>query len=237
MFILLYSLLKNLLFKKYKTPKILSVLKRIVILLIFFTAQFLTPSFGQSKQLYEVPNLKSILKTHKIVAILPVKVSISFKRFPKGYNAADNEVQEKEEGLNMQEGMYTFLLRKADKYTVTFQDVQRTNILLKQTGIFGKLDSLTSDSICKILKVDAVIQASYAYEKTGSEAGAIAKTFVFGFGGSTASGALTLQINNGSDGMLLWRFYKEMQEGAFSSANELMERMMKKVSRNFPYEK
>ena len=35
----------------------------------------------------------------------------------------------------------------------------------------------------------------------------------------------------------LWRFSKTMDETAFSSANQLMERMMKKVSRNFPYEK
>jgi len=46
-----------------------------------------------------------------------------------------------------------------------------------------------------------------------------------------------MQINNGVDGVLLWRFYKEMNEGVFSNANELMERMMRKVARNFPYEK
>ncbi|HVX48630.1 MAG TPA: hypothetical protein VHB48_00680 [Chitinophagaceae bacterium] len=194
-------------------------------------------SFCQSKQIYEAPSYKDVLHTHKTVAILPLTVTISFKKFPKNYNAEDNAKQEREEGLNMQQGMYTFLLRKSSDYYVTFQDVQRTNILLKQAGVFEKLDSITADSICKILKVDGVIQATYAYEKTGSEAGAIAKTVLFGFGGSTGSGALTMQINNGTDGNLLWRFYKEMNEGVFSSANELMERMMRKVARNFPYEK
>jgi hypothetical protein len=137
----------------------------------------------------------------------------------------------------MQQGMYTYLLRKSKDYTVTFQDIQRTNILLKQAGVYDKIDAVTADSLCKILKVDGVIQASYAYEKTGSEAGAIAKTLVFGFAGNTASGSLTMQVNNGQDGALLWRFYKEMNEGAFTSADDLMERMMKKVARNFPYEK
>jgi len=46
-----------------------------------------------------------------------------------------------------------------------------------------------------------------------------------------------MHIYNGSDGNLLWRFFKEMNEGVFSNANEMMERMMRKVSRNFPYEK
>lgn len=100
-----------------------------------------------------------------------------------------------------------------------------------------KLDEILPDSLCKILKVDAIIKCNYSYEKTGSEAGAIAKTVLFGVGGKTASGALTMQIYNGNDGNLLWRFYKEMNEGVLSNANELMERMMRKVSRNFPLRK
>lgn len=210
-------------------------MKSILLFFCFFSSIYL---FGQgAKQTYEAPNLKQTLSTHKIVAILPFRVTISYKKMPKNFDPAGNLQQEKEEGLNMQQGMYTYLLRKADDYTTTFQDVDRTNTLLKNAGVFDKIDDILPDSLCKILKVDAVIKCSYSYERTASEAGAIAKTMVFGFGGSTASGALTMQINNGTDGILLWHFYKEMSEGAFSSANQLMERMMKKVARNFPYEK
>jgi len=208
-------------------------MKKSILYLLFFLPVYI---FAQ-KQVYEAPNFKAALNEHKTVAILPLRVTISFKKMPKNYDAASNNLQEKEDGINLQQGMYTYLLRKADKYSVTFQDVQRTNVLLKQAGLFDKTDSVTADSLCHVLKVDAVITASYAYEKTGSEAGAIIKTVLFGYGGRTATGALTMQINNGKDGELLWRFYKEMDEGAFTSANDLMERMMRKVSRNFPYEK
>ncbi|MES2277815.1 MAG: hypothetical protein V4592_17445 [Bacteroidota bacterium] len=211
--------------------KRLPILSTFALLLLFFA------SASAQKQVYEAPNFKTILKGHKTVAVLPLRVTISYKKFPKNYNAADNAVQEKEEGINMQQGMYTYLLRKSKDYFVSFQETQRTNILLKQAGVYDKMDAITADSLCKILKVDAVIQSTYAYQRTGSEAAAIAKTLVFGFGGSTASGSLTMQINNGTDGALLWRFYKEMDEGIFSSADELMARMMKKVARNFPYEK
>lgn len=75
------------------------------------------------------------------------------------------------------------------------------------------------------------------YQKTASEGGAIAKAVLFGAAGSkTASGQLVMQIKNGTDGTLLWRFSKTMDENVFSSASQLMERMMRKVSRNFPYE-
>jgi hypothetical protein len=211
-------------------------MKQLLLTLSFII--FCTQAYCQaSKEVYSAPNLKAIISQEKTIAILPLRVTISFKKFPKNYDAANNAAQEKEEGLNMQQGMYTYLLRKANDYTVNFQDVDRTNVLLKQAGIYDRVDELTPDSICKILKVDGLIKASYAYEKTGSEAGAIAKAAIFGYGGSTASGALNMQINNGSDGVLVWRFAKEMNEGVFSTANELMERMMRKIARNFPYEK
>ena len=196
-------------------------------------------SYGQaSKQIFEAPNYKSEIKEHKVIAILPLKVTISYKKLPKGFDSEGNRLEEIKQGLGMQEAMYTFILRKSKDYTVTCQDVETTNILLKKTGIYDKLDETLKDTICKILKVDAVIGATYAYEKTASEAGAIAKSLIFGgFGGSVASGLLTMQIYNGKDFKLLWRFSKEMNEGAFSSANEMVERMMRKVTRNFPYEK
>ncbi len=202
--------------------------------LLFF---FFISNGQASKQTFKAPNMQATIARHKTVAILPVKVTISYKKLPKGFDAEGNRLEELKQGINIQEGMYTYLLRKAKSYTITCQDVEKTNILLKKAGVFDKLDETLKDSICAILKVDAVIGASYAYEKTGSEAGAIAKSLLFGFGGSVASGLLIMHINDGKTGELVWRFTKEMNEGVFSSANDMVERMMRKVARNFPYEK
>ncbi|HEV8083888.1 MAG TPA: hypothetical protein VGP55_11825 [Chitinophagaceae bacterium] len=98
--------------------------------------------------------------------------------------------------------MFTYLLRKSDKYTVSFQDVDRTNALLKSKSIYNNIDEITADSICKALGVDAVIKCRYSYEKTASEGGAIVKTVLLGsMGSKTGSGALTMQVYNGSDGI------------------------------------
>ncbi len=113
--------------------------------------------------------------------------------------------------------------------------MERTNALLKQKGLYDRLNEVTQDSICKAL-VDAVVKCSYAYERTGSEGGAIVKGVLLGSSfAKTGSGSLTMQIYNGKDGDMLWRFYKEMNEDITSSANEVMEKMMRKVARNFPY--
>lgn len=210
---------------------------RLIFLLFFFSISTFINAQETSKQIFEVPNLKAELYKHKVVAILPFRVSITYKKAPKGYDAEANKADEEKQGVNMQQGMYTYLLRKSKDYSVTFQETERTNVLLRRSGLYEKLDEVLPDSIAKVLGVDAVIKCSYAYEKTGSEGGAIAKTILFGgIGAKTGSGSLTMQINNGNNGELLWRFYKEMNEGVFSNANELMERMMRKVSRNFPYE-
>ena len=202
----------------------------LTLLFIFFSIN----NFAQ-KQIFESPNLISTVAQHKTVAVLPFRVTISYKRTPKNFDAEGNKADEKKSGLNMQSGMLTYLLRKQDKYSVSFQDVNRTNALLKQAGIFDKLDEILPDSICKLLKVDALINSTYSYEKTGSQGAAIATAILLGAASSTGSGSLTMQIYDGKEGSLLWRFYKEMDENIYSSGDELMERMMRKVSRNFPY--
>ena len=207
------------------------------LLMCLFVTTTASAQLETGKQIFKAPDFKDSLEKHRVVAILPFKATIAYKRMPKGFNLEGNNLEEKKLGVSMQQGMYTYLLRKGGKYTVTFQDVERTNILLKQAGVFENLDMMLPDSLAKILKVDAIIKCSYAYEKTGSEGGAIAKAILLGGGGKTGSGALVMQINQGNSGELMWRFYKEMNENFSSSANEVMERMMRKVSRNFPYEK
>ncbi len=215
-------------------------MKKFIVLgiLICFTNVLFAQFFEGSKQVFESPKLKESVAMHKTVAILPYTATISYKRMPKDFNAEANKADEQKLALQMQQGMYTYMLRKSKDFTVAFQDVERTNALLKSKGIYDKISELTQDSICKILGVDAVIKCTYAYERTGSEAGAIAKTILFGAGtGKTGTGSLVMQIYNGSDGQLLWRFYKEMNEDVLGSANQVMERMMRKVGRNFPYDK
>ena len=86
------------------------------------------------------------------------------------------------------------------------------------------------------MKVDAIIKSNWNYAKTGSEAGAIATAVLLGVSKPTGSGQLVMQVYDSKSGELAWRLSKEMNEGAFSSANLLMERMMRKVGRLFPFE-
>lgn len=209
--------------------------KNILIVSFLFLVTTLTAQ-ESAKQIFSSPRLATAIYSHKVVAILPFKANISYKRMPKNYNPQTIKDDEIQLGYNLQSGMYTYLLRKADDYLVSVQDIEKTNTLLKQNKAYDNLDEFTADQLAKILGVDAVIKCSYSYEKTGSEGGAIVTTILFGVG-KVATGELTMAIYNGKDGDLLWRFYKQMNEDVFSSANAVMERMMRKVGRNFPYQK
>lgn len=190
------------------------------------------------KQIFESPTLKTAISTHKTVAILPYIVKISYKKQPKNFSADANREQEVKMSKSIQASMYTFLLRKADNFKVSFQDVDKTNILLKKAGIADKLDEMTKDEVAKILGVDAIIAGTFETEQTKTEAGAIVSAVLFGgFGGKTGTGTLTMTLNNGADGELLWRFFKTMDDDITGSTDDLVERMMRKVSRNFPYAK
>ncbi|WP_026897590.1 hypothetical protein [Daejeonella oryzae] len=207
----------------------------ILFLLLPATLGF-SQGFEGSKQIFESPVLKTAVAQHKLVAILPYDVKITYKKQPKNFNVEANREQEKTMSKSIQSSMYTFLLRKSKDYRVSFQDVDKTNILLKKAGMTDKMDEFTRDEIAKALGVDAVIGGKFEVEQTKSEAAALATAVLFGgLGGKTGTGSLILTLNNGSDGELLWRFFKTMDEGIMSSTDDLVERMMRKVSRNFPY--
>jgi hypothetical protein len=214
-------------------------MKKTLLLLILISANLM--SFGQyenAKQVFESPKLKEVVTTHKIVAILPFTTNISFKNQPKDLNLIAHTQKEKTMATSIQSSMYTFLLRKSKSYSMEFQDVEKTNILLKKAGLFDKLDEVTKDEVAKVLGVDAIISGKFQTEQTRSEAGTIVTSVLFGgIGSKTGSGSLTMMINEATTGDLLWRFFKAMNDGVFTSSEDLIDRMMRKVSRNFPYAK
>jgi len=213
--------------------KKINLLCLILILSVTANAQF-----EGSKQIFTSPKLKSEIAAHKIIAILPFATKISYRKQPKNFSAEANRDQEKTMSKSIQSSMYTYMLRKIKDYTVEFQDVEKTNVLLKKAGMADKLDEFTKDEIAKALGVDAVLGGNFETEQTKSEAGAIASAVLFGgLGGKTGTGSLTLVLNNGANGDLLWRFFKTMDDSIAGSTDDLVERMMRKVSRNFPYSK
>lgn len=203
------------------------------------TTLIVNAQWGESaKQIFESPKLKSEVAKHKLVAILPFSVKLTYRKQPKNFSEEANHQQELKMSTSIQASMYTFMLRRSKDYSANFQDVDKTNVLLRKAGMLDKIDEFTKDEIAKVLGVDAVLGGRFEQEQTKSDVAAIATAVLLsGFGSKTGSASTFLTLNNGPDGELLWRFFKSMDDGIGTSTDDLVERMMRKVSRNFPYEK
>ena len=204
--------------------------------LISFVPFIAFAQFEGSKQVFKSPNLPAAIASHKTIAILPSDVLMTYRKQPKNFNPEADREQEIKMSTSIQGSLYTYLLRHSNEYPISIQTVDDTNIRLKSAGLEGNLDKFTKTEIATALGVDAVLGSRFEMRQTQSDGLAIATmVLVSGAGGRTGTGKLTLTLNNGTDGELLWRFYKSMDEDVIASSTDLIERMMRKVARNFPY--
>jgi len=134
--------------------------------------------------------------------------------------------------------MYSWFLRRSEKYnyTVKFQDVSKTNAILKQNNIsYLDLRTKSKDELSKLLGVDAVISSSVRMEKPMSEGAAIAVGLLIGAWGATNTVNTTINIHEGQKGDLMWKYDYEASGSVGSSTDKLVSALMRNASKKFPY--
>ena len=185
--------------------------------------------------IYMGPGLDRSRATMKVLAILPFSISIDAKRLPKGISVETLKESEEKNGYEMQGTCYTWFLQRSNTYTAAFQDVDKTNAILKKAGI-GYDDIALKDKgeLCKLLGVNGIISGKGTFSKPMSEGGAIAMTVLIGYGGSTnkIDASLTIHDDNSA---LLWKFDYSVSGSLGSSAESVAKALMKKSSKKFPY--
>jgi hypothetical protein len=145
---------------------------------------------------------------------------------------------EQKTGMDIQDKMYGWFLRRHDKYnyTVTFQDISKTNALLKSANIsYADLASKDRSELAKLLGVDAVIQNRSKMEKPMSEGAAVAVGLLVGAWGNTNKVETTINIHDGKSGNLLWKYDYEAAGSVGSSTSKLVDALMRNASKKFPY--
>ena len=206
------------------------------ILISFFMLNIL--SAQMFKEIYENPNFDDLTQSHKKIAILPFTVVIADKALPEGMSIDELNMQQEDEGKSFQTSVFSRFLKKSKNYRVSFQDIDRTNTLLKKNEIeHSALDEYTKDEIAKILGVDAVISGQVHRDKPMKAGAAVALAIFTGFGGATNKAKLYLTIHNGIDGDLLWKYNHRASGGIGSDIEGVVTRLMKQVARKFPYKK
>jgi hypothetical protein len=198
---------------------------------------FLLVSCGP--KIYKSENFNVALAKHKTVAILPADVTTGLRPNQAKKITAEQiaDINEKT-GYDIQDKMYGWFLRRADKfhYTVTFQDVNKTNSILKKEGItYNDLATKDRAELAKLLGVDAVLQNRSRMEKPMSEGAAVAVGLLVGAWGATNKVETTINIHDGDSGDLLWKYDYEASGTVGSSTTKLVDALMRNASKNFPY--
>ncbi len=189
-----------------------------------------------SKNIYSSPNLKEVISTHKIIAVLPFKVSNKYKKLPKNYDEQTNKDEESALSFNLQNNFCAVMSIKKDVYPIKVLNVEATNSILRENNMLDKLDTFSPQQIANILGVDGIIICEYSYTKTNSELGAMVNEY-FWMSNKVALGEFTMSIFNSKEGELIWSFNKTMKQEYGSYPNVIIERMFSKIGRNFPYQK
>jgi hypothetical protein len=202
---------------------------------LLFLLAFFVVSCGP--KIYTSTEFGNALSKHKMVAILPAEVTIQLRpNQMKDMTEAQLIQMRTTTGYDIQEKMYGWFLRRSDKYTVRFQDVTKTNSLLKENGIrYEDLSTFDRSKLAKILGVDAVVQNRSNMEKPMSEGAAVAVGLLVGAWGNTNKVRTNIDIHDGKSGDLLWKYDYEAAGSVGSSTTRMVDALMKNASKKFPY--
>jgi hypothetical protein len=220
-------------------------MKVIFFTILLFVLMPVNKLLAQTKEIYTNPSFDSFAKEHKTLAILPFEVTL--RRRPKEMEKLepeDLEIIQKHEGEAVQNALYTYFLNQKEEqdFKVKFQDVGTTNLwLLKKKWNLDSLKRRTKKELADSLEVDGIISGFLYTRKPMSEASSVAVTFftdlwVFPGVGATNSGKCTINVHDGASGELLWRYEKTLSRGLGSDTQTVINAMMRKASRKFPYE-
>lgn len=190
-------------------------------------------------QIYKSQNLSAALQKHKTVAIIPAEVIMKLRPNDSKKTSVEQLIEmQKTTGYDIQDKMYGWFLRRSDRfnYTVTFQDIVKTNSKLKEAGIaYTDLQSYDRAKLCEVLGVDAVMQDRLTTEKPMSDGAAVAVGLLVGYWGSTNKAATTINIHDGKSGDLLWKYDYSASGSVGSSTTRLVDALMKNATKKFPY--
>ena len=209
---------------------------------ILFLLSFLitTTLFAQTK-LYVHPDADTYVAETKTVAILPLKVQVKLRpKELKDFTPEQIIEMGKNEALDIQKGMYSWFLTRKKRGTmlVDIQNPTRTNALLKKAGIdIHSYDEYLPSELGKILGVETIIMGSFETSKPMSNGAAIGLAVLTGGAFATSSATMNMDFMSTTDDELVVNYLKNVKGSLGSDAQDLINILMRKVSRRIPYTK
>ncbi|MBT8281498.1 MAG: hypothetical protein KJO16_07965 [Muriicola sp.] len=201
---------------------------------IFLLQLFIT--YGQ-KNIYQSDKFEALSENHKVLAIIPFFTNLDLKK-----NVSDNDLigLEEREGYAVQDALETYFGRgkRRKKFSVDFQNTDNTNAILAQSDItYANIDTYTIKQLSDILGVDGIVSGNLDLNILLSEGVSGDFSFIDYILGDANYGRIGIKVSDGNTGKLLWKYEKEINKKSGRNTTDLIESMMKKATRKFPYDK
>ncbi|MBR9919816.1 MAG: hypothetical protein GYB31_03190 [Bacteroidetes bacterium] len=187
---------------------------------------------------YLAPSFDSATASHDVIALIPFDVVFTSDKIREETPQEVVWEMEANTGYAMQDEAFSYLLNEISRgrVNIELQDIERTNRILADQGLsYIDLRSIPKEELSKMLGVDAVITGKAEVDKPFDEAAAAALGIVFGVWTATNTVQTTLNLHNGVDGKLLWRYDYAASGSVGSSTETLTRALMRNASKRFPY--
>jgi hypothetical protein len=154
---------------------------------------------------------------------------------------AEFQKLELQEGLAVQSALHTYYLKRKSqgkiRMNIDVQPPHTTNVLLNKANINqDNYNEFTIQEIAEKLGVDGIIHGELNTSSPMSDGASVALGLAVGFYGSTNKGDISIQLSDGTTGTLLWKYDKTLSRSLGSDTQTVINTMMKKASKKFPYE-
>ncbi len=208
-------------------------MKHYLYLLLLLT----TTSVWAQKNIYESTRFEEISANHQMLAIIPFFTNLDLDE-----DLSKTEIKRLEEleGKAVQDALETYFGRgtKRKKFSVDFQNVENTNALLAQNKIdYSNIDTFTINELSDILGVDGIISGNLDLNILLSRGVPTEMSFIDYLLGDANYGRIGIKISDGKTGKLLWKYENEITKKSGRNTTDLIDKMMKKMTRRFPYDK
>lgn len=193
-------------------------------------------SYGQ-KNIYQSDKFEALSENHKVLAIIPFFTNLDLK---KDVDETDLIRLEEREGYAVQDALETYFGRgkRRKKFSVDFQNTKNTNAVLAQSNItYANIDTYTIKQLSEILGVDGIVSGNLDLNILLSEGVSRDFSFIDYLLGDANYGRIGIKVSDGNTGKLLWKYEKEINKKSGRNTTDLIESMMKKATRKFPYDK
>lgn len=189
------------------------------------------------KNIYQSNRFGELSKDHEVLAILPF-----FTHLDLGEQLPPEELRrlEQKEGYAVQDALETYFGRgkKKKKFTVSFQNSEDTNALLTRNDIsFENIDRYTIRELAEILQVDGIVSGNLDVNILLSDGVPSDLSFLDYLLGDADYGRIGIKISDGQTGKLLWKYEQEITRKSGKNTDDLIDKMMIKAARKFPYDK